>query len=177
MEVSGKHENSPQVSQVSENKGGPEFGTKQERGDQVRRGVVHDRQQLAQEGHDVTIWFCPHFIFYFPLPLCHMTSLSPDRSPDLRHLTGRSPDLLSYDLPYCSHRLLSYSLLSAIYGNLIVLRLLSYLPLFPLLIVSIPIVPESLLFAQLGHLVMVAASVVYKPSLYHRRGLKPDLVF
>jgi len=24
---------------------------------------------------------------------------------------------------------------------------------------------------------MVAASVVYKPSLYHRRGLKPDLVF
>ena len=62
-------------------------------------------------------------------------------------------------------------------GTLLSLGLLSYSPLFSLVIVFTPIVPRALLFVSLGHLVMVAASVVYKFSLYHRRGLKPDLVF
>jgi len=59
-------------------------------------------------------------------------------------------------------------------GTLLSLGLLSYSLLFSLVIVFTSIVPRALLF---GHLVMVAASVVYKPSLYRRRGLKPDLVF
>ena len=62
-------------------------------------------------------------------------------------------------------------------GTLLFLGLLSYLPLFSLAIVFVSIVLRALLFILLGHLVMVAASVVYKPSLYCRRGLKPDLVF
>jgi len=105
-----------------------------------------------------------------------MTSLSPDRSPDPCHLTGRSPDILSHDLPHCSYCLLSHSLLSTIYGDSIVSGPLSYLPLFSPVIVFVSIVPKALLFVLLRHLVMVAASVVYKPSLYCRRGLKPDLV-
>jgi len=61
-------------------------------------------------------------------------------------------------------------------GTLLSLSLLSYSLLFSLVIVFVSIVPRALLFVLLGHLVMVAASVVYKPSLYCRRGLKPDLV-
>ena len=61
-------------------------------------------------------------------------------------------------------------------GTLLSLGLLSHFLLFSPAIVFIPIVPRALLFISLGHLVMVAASVVYKPCLYHRRGLKPDLV-
>jgi len=61
-------------------------------------------------------------------------------------------------------------------GTLLSLDLLPYLPLFSLAIVLVSIVPRALLFVSLGHLVMVAALVVYKPCLYHRRGLKPDLV-
>ena len=61
-------------------------------------------------------------------------------------------------------------------GTLLSLGLLFYSLLFPFAIDLVPIVPGALLFVSLGHLVMVAALVVYKPSLYHRRGLKPDLV-
>jgi len=62
-------------------------------------------------------------------------------------------------------------------GTLLSLGPLSHSSLFSLVIVFIPIVLRVLLFVLLGHLVMVAASVVYKPCLYCRRGLKPDLVF
>ena len=62
-------------------------------------------------------------------------------------------------------------------GTLLSLGLLSHSPLFSLAIVLVLIVPRVPLFVLLGHLVMVAALVVYKPCLYHRRGLKPDLVF
>jgi len=59
-------------------------------------------------------------------------------------------------------------------GTLLSLGPLSHSSLFSLVIVFVPIVLRVPLFR---HLVMVAASVVYKPCLYCRRGLKPDLVF
>ena len=62
-------------------------------------------------------------------------------------------------------------------GTLLSLGLLSYFPLFSFTIVFVPIVPRALLSVSLGRLVRVAASVVYKPSLYCRRGLKPNLVY
>jgi len=32
-------------------------------------------KEVAKEMRNITvmIWFCPHFIFYFPYLLCHMT--------------------------------------------------------------------------------------------------------
>ena len=42
----------------------------------------------------VMIQFCPHFIFHFPYLSQSHDLMSPDRSPDPCHLTGRSPDFL-----------------------------------------------------------------------------------
>ena len=120
----------------------------------------------------------PPFFFFFSLPffshmtLCYLIShLTLVTWPD-DHLTP-----LSHDLPYCSYRLLFYSPLSTIYGDPIVSGPIVSSPIVPLAIVLVSIVPRAPLFISLGHLVMVAASVVYKPSLYCRRGLKPDLVY
>jgi len=103
--------------------------------------------------------------------------MSPDQSPDPCHMTRWSPDFhitwppLIVLTAYClTAHCLPYM------GTLLSLGLLSCSPLFSLVIVFVPIVLRALLSVSLGHLVMVAASVVYKPSLYHRRGLKPDLV-
>ena len=121
----------------------------------------------------VIIWFCPHFIFYFsylfsvtwPYVTWSVTWLDD-------HLT-----FPSHDYPLI---VLTFYCLAAhcppYMGTLLSLGLLSHSLLFPLAIVFVPIVPRVLLFVLLGHLVMVAALVVYKPCLYCRRGLKPDLV-
>ena len=117
-------------------------------------------------------------LFSFSLPFTSHNLLSPDLSPDPCHLTEWSSDL-SYHMTtfYCSHPycLVAYCLPSM--ETLLSLGLLFCLSLFCFAIVFVLIVPRALLFILLGHLVMVAASVVYKLCLYHRRGLKPDLVF
>ena len=93
----------------------------------------HWRASISRSSH-VTIWFCPHFIFYFSLPFlvtwpyvtwsvtwlsCHMTTF------------------------YCSHFLLSCSLLSTIYGDSIVSRPIASFSIVPLVIVFVSIVPKS----------------------------------
>jgi len=117
------------------------------------------------------ILFSIFLTFFSHMTLCHLIS----------HLTLVTwPDdyltFQSHDHPYCSHFLLSYSPLSAIYGDLIVSGPIVLLPIVLSCYCLCLHCPRALLFISLGHLVMVAASVVYKPSLYHRRGLKPDLV-
>jgi len=127
--------------------------------------------------YSVMIQFCPHFIFlsfltfFSHMTLCHLIShLTLVTWPD-DHLTFQP-----HDHSYHSHLLLSYSPLSAIYGDLIVSGSIVLLPIVLSCCCLVSIVPRALLFVSLGHLVMVAALVVYKPSLYHKRGLKPDLV-
>ena len=90
--------------------------------------------------HVVMIRFCPHFIFIFSLPFFQSHDLmSPDRSPDLCHLT-----LLSHDHPL----LFSFSICLAAHcppymGTLLSLGLLFHSPLFSLAIVFVPIVSRS----------------------------------
>jgi len=115
--------------------------------------------------------FCPLYFFYFPLPFQSCDLMSHGPSPDLSH------DFHHMTILYCSYLLLSCSLLSTLLGDIIVLpTIILPSPLSPL-IVLLPIVLQDPLFISLGRLVMVAASVVYKLYLYHRRGLKPDLVY
>jgi len=101
-------------------------------------------QGHCQRTSSVMIWFCPHFYFLFPLPffshmtLCHLIG-------HLTFVTWLDDHLtfLSHDHLYCAYFLLSYSPLSAIYGDAIVsgpIVLLSIvLPCYCLR----PIVPQS----------------------------------
>jgi len=122
---------------------------------------------LAMLSICVMFQFCPLLFFsIFPLPF-QSHGLSPDLSPDFHHMTALI--VLTF--------LLSHNLLSASLGDAIVLLTIVLFHHCSPLLFLLSIVPQDPLFALLECLVMVAASVVYKPCLYHRRGLKPDLVF
>jgi len=113
----------------------------------------------------------PPFIFLFPpylfshMTLCHM----------VHHLTCH---LTFITWPsYCSDRLIVHSPLSVSLGDAYCsASYCSLSPLFPL-IVLVPHCSLGPIVRPFRMLSQVAASVVYKPCLYRRGGLKPDLVY
>ena len=119
----------------------------------------------------VIFWFCPHFIFYSPLPFQSRDLMSHGLSPDL------SPDFHHMITPYCSDCFIVHSPLSASLGDTYCsTHYCSPSPLFPPYCLG-PHCSLGPIVHPFRTLSQVAASVVYKPCLYHRRGLKPDLVY
>ena len=108
------------------------------------------------------IYFSISLTLYITWPLCHL----------IDHLT-----FWSHDFHYCSYCLLSHSPLSTLLGD-------AYCST-PLLFLFTIVSPYCLdPYCSLGSIVrpfrmlsQVAALVVYKLYLYHRRGPKPNLIY
>jgi len=99
------------------------------------------------------------------MTLCHM----------VHHLTCHL-NFITW-LSYCSNHLIVRSPLSALIGNAYCST--SYCSPFTivLILLSWPHCSPETIVCPFRMLSQVAASVVYKPCLYRRRGLKPDLVY